>query len=166
MNSTHPAKRLQVSTPSDTAIVMTRTFDAPRAHVWRSMTEPALLRRWLFGPDGWSMTACESELRVGSGFRYAWRHADGQEMAVRGVYREIVAPEKLVRTECFEFGCTPQAGEQVVTMLLAEQNGRTTLTLNMRFPDQASRDGMLASGMERGVSAGYERIDAILAELA
>src|SRR5262249_54445837 len=122
-----------------------------------------LLQRWLFGPPGWSMVVCESDLKVGGAFRHVWRGPDGVEMAMRGVYREIVPPERVVRTEAFEFGCAAQAGEQVGTLVLTEQGGRTTLTLTVLYPSKEARDAALASGMERGVSASYDRLAEMLA---
>jgi uncharacterized protein YndB with AHSA1/START domain len=155
--------RLHVTTPTDREIVMTRTFDAPRATVFDAMTKPELLRRWLFGPPGWSMVACEGELRVGGSFRWAWRGPDGAEMAMRGTYREVAAPERVVRTETFDFGCEAQAGEQVATLALAEQGGKTLLTITLVYPSKEARDAALASGMEQGVAAGYDRLDELLA---
>src|SRR5439155_25403833 len=106
---------LKVTTPTDREIVMTRVFDAPRGLVFDAMTKPELLKRWLFGPPGWSMVVCEDDPRVGGAFRWVWRGPDGAEMAMRGVYREVVPPERIVRTESFEVGWAAQADEQVGT---------------------------------------------------
>lgn len=154
---------LNVSTPTDREIVLSRSFDAPRQLVWEAMSKPKFLKRWLFGPPGWSMTVCDNDQRVGGTFRCAWRHTDGTEMAMQGVYREIVPPERVVRTESFLFGCAPQAGEQLATMVLTEQAGKTLLTLTVLYPSREARDGALASGMDRGVAAGYDRLDEIFA---
>jgi len=126
------------------------------------MSKPEFLRRWLLGPPGWTMTVCENDLRVGGAFRHAWRGPDGVEMAMRGVYREVVRPERIVRTETFDFGCAPQAGEQLGTLVLTERGGLTTLTLTVLYPSKEARDGAVASGMERGLAAGYDRLDEIL----
>lgn len=155
-------RKLSVETPSDLEIVLKRQFDAPRAAVFRALTEPALLRRWMLGPPGWTMTVCEIDLRVGGSFRYVWKNTDGTEMAMRGTYREIVAPERIVNTEQFEFGCAAQACEQIGTAVLAEANGVTTLTTTILYPSKEARDGTIASGMEMGVAAGYERLDGVL----
>jgi uncharacterized protein YndB with AHSA1/START domain len=154
---------LKVATPTDREIVMTRTFDAPRRLVWEGITRPELLKRWLFGPPGWEMTVCEEELKVGGAFRWAWRGPNGETMAMHGVYREVVPPERMVRTETFDFGCPSQAGEQLGTLVLVEQGGRTLLTLTVVYPSKEARDGAIASGMEHGVAAGYDRLDEILA---
>ena len=156
---------LQVTTPTDREIVMTRAFDAPRRLVFDAMSKPELLRRWLLGPPGWTMVVCENDLKVGGAFRHVWRGPDGQEMAMRGVYREVVAPERVVRTESFDFGCDAQSGEQLGTAVLTEQGGRTTLTLTLLYPSKEARDGAIASGMEHGVAAGYNRLAELLASI-
>jgi uncharacterized protein YndB with AHSA1/START domain len=155
-----------VTTPSDREIVMIRVFAAPRRLVWDAMTKPELVRRWLFGPPGWSMVACEDDLRVGGTFRCAWRGPEGVEMAMRGVYRAIVAPERIVRTETFELGCEAQAGEQLATLVLTEQDGKTLLTVTLLYPSRQARDATIASGMERGVAASYDRLEELLATVA
>lgn len=154
---------VQVTTPTDREIVITRVFDAPRTLVWEAMSRPELLKRWLLGPSGWSMVVCEDDPRVGGAFRMVWRGADGTEMAMRGVYREVVPPERIVRTESFVFGCEAQAGEQIATLVLAEQGGRTTLTLTVLYPSKEACDATIASGMEHGLAAGYDRLDELLA---
>jgi len=110
------------------------------------------------------MTSCDEDQRPGGSFRWAWQGPDGAEMAMSGVYREVVPPERVVRTERFEFGCGPQSGEQVATLVLVEQNDKTILTLNIIYPSKEARDGALQSGMDRGLEAGYERLEQILAE--
>jgi uncharacterized protein YndB with AHSA1/START domain len=157
---------LQVTTPGDREIVLTRVFDAPRHLVFDAMTRPELLKRWLTGPPGWSMTACETDPRPGGTYRYRWSGPDGQDMGMSGVFREVVPPERIVNTERFEFGCEPQAGEQVGTAVLVEQGGRTTLTITALYPSREARDGTIASGMARGVAAGYDRLAALLASPA
>lgn len=158
--------KLKVTTPNDRDIVITRDFDAPRRLVWDAMTKPDLVKRWLSGPPGWEMTQSDGEARVGERFRWAWRGPDGVEMAMTGVYREVTPPDRLVRTETFEFGCAAQAGEQIGTLVLTEQAGRTKLTLTLEYPSKEARDGAIASGMEHGMAAGYNRLDALLAEKA
>ena len=154
---------LQVTAPTDREIVLTRVFDAPRRLVFDAMTKAELLQRWLFGPPGWSMVVCENDMRVGEVFRHVWRGPDGKEMAMGGVYREVVPPERIVRTESFQFGCDAQSGEQVGTLVLTEHGGKTALTLTLLYPSKEARDATIASGMERGVAASYDRLEELLA---
>ena len=106
---------LKLTTRGDREIVLTRVFQAPRSLVFKAMTTPELAKRWLLGPPGWSMVNCEIDLKVGGVFRYEWCNADGATMGMHGVYREIVPSERIVNTESFDFGCEPQAGEQLTT---------------------------------------------------
>ena len=153
---------LKVTTPSDREIAMTRVFDAPRRLVFDACTKPELVKRWLLGPPGWSMPVCEIDLRVGGKYRYVWRHdAKGTEMGMGGVYREIVAPERLVSTEQFDEAWYP--GEAVGTLVLVERGGRTTVTQTMRYQSREARDRVLKSGMEKGVAASYDRLAELLA---
>lgn len=154
-------KNLQITTPSDREIAMTRVFDAPRRMVFDAMTKPELVRRWLLGPPGWTMVVCDIDLRVGGSYRYAWRKDDGSEMGMGGVYREIVRPEKVVSTEVFDQPWYP--GEAVGTAVLVEEDGRTTLTTTVRYESQEARDGVLASPMEDGVAASYDRLEELVA---
>ena len=148
---------LKVTASGDREIVMTRVFDAPRHLVFDACTKPELVQRWLLGPDGWSMPVCEIDLRVGGKYRYVWRRdRDGTEMGMGGVYREIVAPERIVATEKFDESWYP--GEAVGTLVLVEQSGKTTLTQTMLYESRESRDAVLKSPMESGVAASYDRL--------
>jgi uncharacterized protein YndB with AHSA1/START domain len=161
---------LTVATPTERDIVITRLFHAPRRMVWDAMTRPVLLKRWLYGPPGWTMTVCEGEPRVGDEFRWAWRGPDGAELVMRGVHREVVPPARIVRTELFEGGCNSHPCEQLGTLELSEHDdggdrgsGRTTLTFSVRYPSAQARDAALSSGMQQRIAAGYERLEALLA---
>ena len=159
------AGTLKVTTRGDREIVMTRTLNAPRPLVFDAFTKPELVKRWLLGPDGWSMPVCEIDLRVGGSYRYVWRRdRDGTEMGMGGVYREIVAPERIVSTEKFDESWYP--GEAVGTLVLVEQGGKTTVTQTVLYESRDARDGVLKSPMESGVAAGYDRLEKLLASLA
>ncbi len=155
---------LQVTTPSDRAIEMTRVFDAPRSLVFDAWTKPELVQRWLLGPPGWTMPVCEIDLRVGGRYRFVWRGPDGTEMGMGGEYREIARPERIVTTELFDQDWT--GGETVGTLLLVERDGKTTVTNTILYSSQEARDAALKTGMAEGVAAGYDRLDDLLASLA
>ena len=155
------AGTLQVTTPSDHELALTRVFAAPRERVFDALTTPALLQRWLLGPPGWSLPICTIDRQVGGAFRFVWRDSDGAEMGMSGVYREVAPPERLVHTELFDADWT--GGETLVTTVLFEQGGRTTLTTTVRYASQAARDAALGTGMEQGVAASYDRLDELLA---
>jgi len=152
---------LQITTPSDREIAMTRVFNAPRHLVFDALTKPELVKKWLLGPPGWTMPVCEIDLRVGGQYRYVWRReSNGKEMGMGGVYREIVAQERLVCSELFDEAW--YAGESLITTILVEQGGRTTMTTTMLYVSQEVRDGVLKSGMESGVAASYDRLAELL----
>src|SRR5262249_7512226 len=147
---------LKLTTPSEREIVMTRSFDAPRHLVWQAMTKPELIRRWLYLPQGWAMAVCREDMKVGGSFRWAWAGPDGKTaMVIRGSYREIVPLERIVRSEVMEFG-GETTDEVVGTLQITEQGGKTTITLTEVYPSKQARDAAIASGMERGVAAGYD----------
>jgi len=152
---------LKVTARSDREIVMTRVFDAPRNLVFDAYTKPELLKRWLGVFGGYSMPVCEVDLRVGGAYRFVWRGPDGAEMGVRGVYREVVRPERLVHTEKFDEAWYP--GESLITTVLAEQGGKTTLTVTMRYESREARDAVLKSPMESGVAQSYDKLAELLA---
>jgi uncharacterized protein YndB with AHSA1/START domain len=152
---------LKVTTRGDREVVMTRAFDAPRKLVFDAFTKPELVKQWLLGPPGWSMPVCEIDLRVGGVYRYVWRKAGAADMGMGGVYREVVAPERVVATEKFDQAWYP--GEAIGTLVLVEQGGKTTVTQTVLYESQEARDGILKSGMEKGVEASYDRLAEMLA---
>jgi len=161
MKSTEAKNELEVTTPSDCEIVMTRLFDAPRTLIFDAVTKPELIRRWLLGPDGWSMPICEVDLKEDGTFHYVWRSDTGdKQFGINGVYREIVRPERIVHIEKFDEAWYP--GEAVVTTALFEDRGKTTLTMTILHESREARDIALESGMEKGVAISYDRLESIL----
>jgi uncharacterized protein YndB with AHSA1/START domain/uncharacterized glyoxalase superfamily protein PhnB len=151
---------LKLTVVGDREIVMTRVFDAPRSLVFDAMTKPELLKRWLFGPPGWSFAVCEVDLKVGGAYRYVWRGPDGTEMGMGGVHREIVPPERIVCTQLFDEDWT--GGEAVGTMVLTERDGKTTLTNTVLYSSREARDAVLKTPMEHGMAMGYDRLAELL----
>jgi uncharacterized protein YndB with AHSA1/START domain len=152
---------LKVTPSGDREIVITRLFDAPRGLVFDALTKPELIRRWLLGPGGWSMTVCTVDLRVGGAYRYVLRNdRNGAEMGWGGTYREVVRPERIVHTERFD---QPMyTGESVITTVLTEKGGQTILMARILFDSKTARDTVLSSGMERGVAASYNKLEQVL----
>lgn len=152
-------KTIDVTTPTDREIHVTREFDAPRSLVFDCHTKPELVKRWLLGPPGWSMPVCEIDLRVGGQYLYTWRNdADGSEFSIGGEHREIVPPERIVTLENF------MGDEALCTLTLTEENGHTTLTQTMKFESREKRDQALATGMTDGMGTSYDRLETILEE--
>jgi uncharacterized protein YndB with AHSA1/START domain len=144
------------TTPSDRELVITRTFDAPRALVWAAFTDPRHLPHWHTGPDGFTMPVCEIDLRPGGRWRYVWRNAHGREFGATGTYREVDPPNRLVTV-------TDRDGEeQTSSTAFAEEHGRTIVTVSLCFASTAARDRGLPYA-KIGTETNYVRLDAYLA---
>jgi len=152
---------MTLTLPADDQILMTRELAAPAHLVFRAYTTPELVKRWWAGRRG-DMRSAEIDLRVGGAWRWVMHAHSGHEVAFHGVYREIVADERLVYTEVYEGA--PDA-EALVTVTFAEADGRTTLNILMELPSREVRDAILASGMETGAAEGLELLEAIAREL-
>jgi uncharacterized protein YndB with AHSA1/START domain len=154
-------KSLQITTPSDEEIRITRSFDAPRMMLWDAYTRPELVKRWLGQMPGWSWVECEMDVREGGRYRWAWRGPEGAELAVGGVYREVVPGERLVSTERYDQSW--YEGEAVGTVEFTEAQGRTTLVTTLRYGSKQIRDAVLQSPATSGMEAGYNLLDELLA---
>jgi len=152
----------EYSTPSDREVRMARRIAAPRTLVFRAWTEPALISKWLLGPEGWSMPVCEFDARAGGRWHYVWRKGDGTEMGMNGAIVEFVPPERMVTTE--RWG--PEWPETLNTLVLTEAGGETMMTLTVLYPSREARDAALATGMKEGTEASFARLDACVAGLA
>ncbi len=153
-------KPLEMSTPTDTTIVIVRSFDAPRALVWRAHTEPDLVMRWLTGPAGHTMPECEIDLRIGGTYRYVWEWADGR-MVATGNFREIEPERRLLFTEVFDI--FPD-NETLVEQVFTDQDGQTTVTMHLNYDSKETRDGVLQSPMDEGLEASYRSLDQLISE--
>jgi uncharacterized protein YndB with AHSA1/START domain len=144
---------------SDREIVITRMFDAPRDLVFEAHSSCEHLSRWL-GPRYLTMVSCEMEFRPGGKYRFVHRASDGSEYAFRGEFREIVRPERLVRT--FEF--EGMAGHvSLETLILEEREGKTKLTITALYASKDDHDGIVQSGMEAGVRESWDRLEEYVA---
>ncbi|WP_457134759.1 SRPBCC family protein [Mycobacteroides abscessus] len=151
--------------PSDTTILITRSFDAPAALIFRALTEPELVTRW-WGFEDAQWEVCEIDLRVGGTWRYVVRQPcesePDREVAFHGEYREIDPPHRLVSTEVFEG--VPE-GEAVVSTTLDEVDEVTTMRVLVQHTCKEHRDGHVESGMEVGMQVSYNRIEDLLRDL-
>jgi uncharacterized protein YndB with AHSA1/START domain len=150
-----------VTLPTDTQILITREFDAPRHVVYKAWTTPELIKRWWSGDRG-EVTSAEVDLRVGGTWRYVMVANGGFEVAFHGEYREIVPDERIVATEVFEG--MPDA-EALTTNTFTEEDGRTTLTILVDHADQASRDAHINSGMEGGMQEAMDHLEQVAVSL-
>ena len=153
------AQAAVITTPTEREIRIERVFDAPRDRVFAIYTDPALIPEW-WGPRGTTAIVDRMDLRVGGGWRFVFREDDGSETGFRGTYREITPPERIVQT--FEWEGMP-GHVSVETATFEDLGERTKVTTVSQFHTPQERDGMLASGMERGLNETYARLDEVLA---
>jgi len=117
------------SAAADREIVITRTFDAPRELVFQSWTNPKHMVQW-WGPRGFTLATCETEVRVGGRFRLVMRGPDGKDYPFQGAYLEIVEPERIV----FQGTIHDEPGHQVwTTVTFAEEHGKTKVTVRQTY---------------------------------
>src|SRR5579859_4580220 len=152
--------KLTLKTEGDTHIVVTRRFAASPDAVYRAHTDPKLIQKWLFGPEGWTMPVCISEARPGGKIRYEWTNDKGHGFYLTGEYIELQPYEKIVHVErMFLPDRTPD--NHVETKFDADGAG-TLMTMRMTLPDPKTRAAMLTTGMERGMEASYARLEAMI----
>jgi uncharacterized protein YndB with AHSA1/START domain len=152
-----------IAEPGKQELFITREFDAPRELVFKAHTDPELFAQWL-GPRGYTMTLETFEPVSGGKYRYLHTDPSGNTYGFHGVYHEM-SPELMIQT--FEFEGMPEKGHVILDSMRLEElpGNRTRITIHSVYQSVADRDGMIQSGMERGVNEGYERLDEILAGL-
>jgi uncharacterized protein YndB with AHSA1/START domain len=153
-----------VTLPTDEQILITREFDAPRHLVYQAWTTPELVKRWWNAKRG-EVTVAEIDLRVGGKWRYAMVTEDGFEVAFHGEYREIVPNERIVSTEAYEGVPDADANATLNTLTLAEEDGRTTLTVLVQAPSKEVRDAIIDSGMEVGMQDAMDLLEEVAISL-
>jgi len=152
--------KLTLKIEGDVHVVGSRRFAAPPEFVYRAHIEPNLIRRWMLGPEGWSMPSCVNDPRPGGKFRYDWAHPTRGGFHITGEFVELTPFNRIVHVERMHLP-DPTPDNHVVTTF--EKDGAGTLmTLRMTLPDAATRAAMLATGMERGMEDSYVRLDALV----
>ncbi|BEP16414.1 SRPBCC family protein [Acidothermaceae bacterium B102] len=162
MAETTSSRKAVVTLPSDTEILITRVFDAPKHLVYRAWTTPEYIARWWVGDRGVA-TVVDVDLRVGGTWRYVMTANAGFEVAFHGEYHEVVPNERLVTTEVFE--AMPDLPALNVCTF-TEEDGRTTVTLLVRHTNKQARDTHLSYGMEGGMNEAFDKLEAIAISLA
>ncbi len=152
---------LSVTTPSDTQIVITRGFFAPPHLVYACYTQPSLIKRWLTGPDGWTMPVCTYDARAGGAYRFEWHGPDHAFLALSGEIHRIDAIRYIDSSELFDHGVM---GPAYRAELLFELDGRGTRLVNtLTYTSLAHRDMVAATGMAEGMEMSFQGLDRLLA---
>ena len=157
-----------VTLPTETQILITREFDAPKHLVWKAYTTPELIRRWWSGERG-KVTSAEVDLRVGGSWRYVMTANEGFEVAFHGEFREIVPTERLVTTEVYDTGPGSEYADEamapVITTTLTEVDGRTIFTQVTDCPSAEVREMIVESGMEAGMQESMDQLEQVAVSL-
>jgi uncharacterized protein YndB with AHSA1/START domain len=150
--------------PGKQEILIIREFDAPRELVFKAFTDPQLYVQWI-GPRGMKTDLGRFEQRDGGSWRYVQTDKEGNKFAFHGVNHEVKAPERIIGT--FEYEGLPETGHVILQTAKFEElsDDRTKLISQSVFQSVEDRDGMMASGMEMGVTESYERLDEVLKKL-
>jgi uncharacterized protein YndB with AHSA1/START domain len=152
--------KLTLKTEGDKHLIVTRHFAASPEAVYRAPTEPELIKKWLLGPDGWTMPVCISEAWPGGKIRYEWTNGKGGGFRLTGEYLELNPYSRIVHVERMYLP-DPTPDNHAETRF--DQDGEGTLmTIRMTLPDEQTRATMLASGMERGMEASYRRLEEMI----
>jgi uncharacterized protein YndB with AHSA1/START domain len=151
--------KLTLKTEGDRHVVVIRRFAASPEAVYRAHTEPKLIQLWMLGPDGWTMPVCINDARPGGKFRYEWTDGKGRGFHITGEFLELVPFSRIVHVERMHLP-DPSPDNHIVTRFDADGRG-TLMTMRMTLPDAATRAAMLATGMEHGMEASYERFEAM-----
>ena len=149
--------------PGKQELYIIREFDAPRELLFKAHTDPKLYEQWV-GPNDLTMTIEKMDAVAGGSYKFL-HERDGHVYAFHGVYHEVLAPERIIGT--FEFDGLPETGHVIMGTTKFEDlgGGRSRLVHQSVFQSVKDRDGMIQSGMERGVKDGYEKLDGLLATL-
>lgn len=153
--------KMTLKTEGDTHVVVTRRFAASPELVYRAHTEPELIRKWLLGPEGWTMPVCINEARPGGKIRYEWTDGKGAGFYLTGEFVELLPFSRLVHVERMHLP-DPTPDNHIVTTF-APDGGGTLMTMRMTLPSAEVREAMLATGMEHGMEASYVRLEETLA---
>ena len=163
---------LTVERTSPTTLVVTRRFKAPPARVYAAHTEPELLKRWMGGYGGWTMTVCEADLRPGGAARYRFESPDGSAgFEITAIYESLEPPRdggagRTLHRERMQLGPDAPTAENHVETVFAPDGEGTLLTMTMRVDDPATMDAMVATGMTDGMAWTYDRLDALETQAA
>ena len=149
-----------LKTEGDTHVIVTRHFAAPPEAVYRAHTDPSLVQKWMLGPDGWTMPVCINEAKPGGKIRFEWSNGQGQGFYLTGEYLELDRYRRIVHVERMHLP-DPTPDNHIETTFDADGNG-TLMTMRMTLPDAETRAAMLATGMEQGMEASYQRLEGLL----
>ena len=149
--------KLSLRTDGDRHVIVTRRFKAQPEAVYRAHIEPKIMQKWLLGPPGWTMPVCISEAKPGGKLRCEWSDGKGGDFYLTGEYVTLEPFRRIVHIERMHLP-DPTPDNHVETVFEPDGTG-TLMTMRMTLPNAEARAAMLATGMEEGMEASYERLD-------
>jgi uncharacterized protein YndB with AHSA1/START domain len=152
--------KLTLKTEGDRHVIVTRHFAATPEMVYRAHTDPEVIKKWLLGPDGWTMPVCINEAKPGGKIRYEWTDGNGGGFSLTGEYVELKPFSRIVHVERMHLP-DPTPDNHVETRFTPDGSG-TLMTMRMTLPDANTREAMLATGMEHGMEASYLRLETMI----
>ena len=144
-------------------VTLLRVFDAPRELVWKAWTDPKMMAQW-FGPRGFTNPVCELDVRVGGSLRIVMRGPDGQDYPMKGEFREVVAPERLVFTNIATDNDGNHLLEGETTVMFTEKDGKTKLTVTSHAVGLAPIAPQMLAGMEAGWTQSIDKLEGLLGD--
>jgi uncharacterized protein YndB with AHSA1/START domain len=151
---------LTLKTEGERHVIVTRRFAFPPEAVYRAHVEPALVQRWMLGPDGWTMAVCICEARPGGRIRYEWTDGRGHGFHLTGEFVLLEPYSRIVHIERMHLP-DPTPDNRIETRFEADGDG-TLMTMRMELPDAGARAAMLESGMAGGRETSYVRLEGLL----
>lgn len=152
--------KLTLKTEGDKFVVVTRRFAASPEAVYRAHTETGIIKKWLLGPDGWTMPVCINEARPGGKIRYEWSDGKSAGFYLTGEYLELEPFSRIVHVERMHLP-DPTPDNHIETRF-EKDGGGTLMTMRMTLPDAGTRAAMLATGMDQGMETSYARLETII----
>ena len=151
--------KLTLTTEGDRYVVVTRRFAASPELVYRAHTDAEIVKKWMLGPDGWTMPVCINDARTGGRIRYEWADGKGGGFYLTGEYVELVPFSRIVHVE--RMHVPDPTPDNHITTIFVPDGGGTLMTMRMTLPSAEVRAAMLATGMELGMEASYVRLEAM-----
>jgi len=152
--------KLTLKTEGETHIIVTRQFAASPEAVYRAHLEPELVKKWMLGPDGWTMPVCINEAKPGGKIRYEWAHPQRGSFFLTGEFVTLEPYSRIVHVERMHLP-DPTPDNHVETRFVPDGTG-TLMTMRMTLPNEQTRAMMLSTGMESGMEASYVRLEGLI----
>lgn len=149
------------SSTTEPVLVMQRIFDAPREDVWDALTDPKQVAIW-YGGYGFENPVCEMDVRPGGIWRHVMRTPDGTEHALQFVFVEVVKPERLVWRSADHGSTLGGPHDNLITITLEAEGGKTRWRLVARFPSLADREAAARMGFSTVLAEGAEKLNQLV----